>query len=157
SVSPTIPKHPTRKSHAQRRQDLSDMSLSGIIDPCFPVGPRVSRGRDRSPCLEPYPVRKRPGRLRPAPDTLYMRPTHLGMFAAFPPGTRMAKFWSLSRREAPRASSPPAGGEADGAPPPGSLEEQVVAIIRRECPAFSPVDMHARFDRLGIDSVGMLM
>jgi len=40
---------------------------------------------------------------------------------------------------------------------PGDLEGQVIAIIRRECPAFSPTDMHVRFDRLGIDSVGMLM
>lgn len=70
---------------------------------------------------------------------------------------RMSKFWSLFRRDAQPGSSRPAGGAAEGAPAPASLEDQVVAIIRRECAAFSPVDMHTRFDRLGIDSVGMLM
>jgi acyl carrier protein len=69
----------------------------------------------------------------------------------------MSKFWSLFRRETPPASSRPADEAAEGAPAPGSLDDQVVAIIRRECPAFSPADMHTRFDRLGIDSVGMLM
>jgi acyl carrier protein len=68
----------------------------------------------------------------------------------------MARFWSLFRREAPLASSQP-DGAAEVTPAPGGIEGQVVAIIRRECPAFSPADMHARFDRLGIDSVGMLM
>jgi acyl carrier protein len=69
----------------------------------------------------------------------------------------MSKFWSLFRRETRPGSARPSGETAEGAPPPGSLEDQVVAIIRRECPKFSPADMHTRFDRLGIDSVGMLM
>jgi acyl carrier protein len=69
----------------------------------------------------------------------------------------MSKFWSLFRREARPDSSRPPAGTAEGAPAPGDLEGQVIAIIRRECPAFSPNDMHVRFDRLGIDSVGMLM
>jgi acyl carrier protein len=69
----------------------------------------------------------------------------------------MSKFWSLFRREARPGSSRPTGEPAKDAQAPGGLEDQVVAIIRRECPAFSPADMHRRFDRLGIDSVGMLM
>jgi acyl carrier protein len=70
---------------------------------------------------------------------------------------RMSKFWSLFRRDARPPPSPPAGAAAEAAPALGPLERQVVAIIRRECPAFSPNQMHTRFDRLGIDSVGMLM
>jgi acyl carrier protein len=69
----------------------------------------------------------------------------------------MSKFWSLFRREERPGSPRPAGETAASAGAPGGLEDQVVAIIRRECPAFSSADMHTRFDRLGIDSVGMLM
>jgi acyl carrier protein len=69
----------------------------------------------------------------------------------------MSKFWSLFRREEQPASRRPAGETAKDVPAPGGLEDKVVAIIRRECPAFSPADMYMRFDRLGIDSVGMLM
>jgi acyl carrier protein len=70
---------------------------------------------------------------------------------------RMSRFWSLFRREGGPAPSRPAAETAESARTPLSLEDQVVAIVRRECPAFSPADMHARFDRLGIDSVGILM
>jgi acyl carrier protein len=68
----------------------------------------------------------------------------------------MSRFWSLFRRDRRPGSSPPAGVGAED-PHTASLEDQVVAIIRRECPAFSSADMHTRFDRLGIDSVGILM
>ncbi|HEY1543276.1 MAG TPA: Pnap_2097 family protein [Xanthobacteraceae bacterium] len=39
----------------------------------------------------------------------------------------------------------------------GGLDERVIALIKREYPAFSLSDMHKPFDDLGIDSVGMLM
>jgi probable biosynthetic protein (TIGR04098 family) len=40
---------------------------------------------------------------------------------------------------------------------PEDLNAHVVALIGRECPGFSAADMNTPFDRLGIDSVGMLM
>jgi probable biosynthetic protein (TIGR04098 family) len=71
----------------------------------------------------------------------------------------MSKFWSFLSRQSPPSPAQPAAtvqddGQARAAPSP---EERVIAMIRRECPAFSPADMQTPFDRLGIDSVGMLM
>src|SRR6202034_2660287 len=40
---------------------------------------------------------------------------------------------------------------------PEDLNAHVVALIGRECPGFSAGDMNTPCDRLGIDSVGMLM
>ena len=70
----------------------------------------------------------------------------------------MSGFWSFLSRPQP-TSSPPAAAASDGAQPrfAGSPEEQVVAMIRREYPAFAAADMQRPFDDLGIDSVGMLM
>jgi len=41
--------------------------------------------------------------------------------------------------------------------PPGDLDAHVIAMIRRECPSFSAEDMNTPFERLRIDSVGLLM
>jgi len=71
----------------------------------------------------------------------------------------MSKFWSFLSRQSPPSPARPAAtvqddGQARAAPSP---EERVIAMISRECPAFSAADMQTPFDRLGIDSVGMLM
>jgi probable biosynthetic protein (TIGR04098 family) len=71
----------------------------------------------------------------------------------------MSKFWSFLSRQSPAAPAEPSAtvqGEAQ-ARAAQTPEERVIAIIRRECPAFSAADMQTPFDRLGIDSVGMLM
>lgn len=71
----------------------------------------------------------------------------------------MSKFWSfLTRQSSASPARPGATVQSDAqARAPQDPEERVIAIIRRECPAFSPADMQTPFDRLGIDSVGMLM
>jgi len=68
----------------------------------------------------------------------------------------MSKFWSFLNRPEPASRSAPM---RDVAKPrsAGGPEEQVIAMIRREYPAFSAADMQRPFDDLGIDSVGMLM
>jgi len=70
----------------------------------------------------------------------------------------MSKFWSFLNRPQPIsaqlvATSP----DAAKARSAGDVDEQVIALIRREYPAFSAADMQKPFDDLGIDSVGMLM
>ena len=71
----------------------------------------------------------------------------------------MSKFWSFLNRRSPLSQSPSAATSQDSAHAGavGGLDERVIAIIRRERPAFSVTDMQTPFDRLGIDSVGMLM
>src|ERR1700751_1280608 len=71
----------------------------------------------------------------------------------------MSKFWSFLSRQSPLPASPPDATSQDTAQAPaaGGLQDRVIAIIRREYPAFSTADMQTPFDRLGIDSVGMLM
>ncbi len=71
----------------------------------------------------------------------------------------MSKFWSFLNRQSPQSVPRPAATPRSGpqAAVAGGLEERVIAIIRRECPAFSAADLQTPFDRLGIDSVGMLM
>jgi probable biosynthetic protein (TIGR04098 family) len=58
-------------------------------------------------------------------------------------------------------------GHADGSTPstparpvaraPADLNAHVIAMIQRECPSFSAKDMNTPFERLSIDSVGLLM
>jgi probable biosynthetic protein (TIGR04098 family) len=71
----------------------------------------------------------------------------------------MSRFWSFLSGQSPLSPPRPAAALQDSAPAraAGGLEERVIAIIRRECPAFSAAEMQTPFDRLGIDSVGMLM
>jgi probable biosynthetic protein (TIGR04098 family) len=71
----------------------------------------------------------------------------------------MSKFWSFLSRQSPSASVRSGALAQDDrqARVPQDPEQQVVAIVRREYPAFSAADMQTPFDRLGIDSVGMLM
>jgi probable biosynthetic protein (TIGR04098 family) len=71
----------------------------------------------------------------------------------------MSKFWSFLSRQQTSSLAQPGTALPDGARTrqEGSLDEQVVALIRREYPAFSAADMQKPFDDLGIDSVGMLM
>jgi probable biosynthetic protein (TIGR04098 family) len=68
----------------------------------------------------------------------------------------MSKFWSFLGRQPPPVAPRPDADIEEGAKAEG-LEGRVIAIIKRECPAFSTADLRTPFDRLGIDSVGMLM
>src|SRR5215471_10861596 len=108
--------------------------------------------RDRTSCTCGRPTcGTHPERRRPA-----AAPPRYGS-SAETVKTSMSKFWSLFSRQSPRAVSRPGEEPEKGAHAAGGLEDQVIAIIRRECPAFSPADMQTPFERLGIDSVGMLM
>ncbi len=73
-------------------------------------------------------------------------------------GTDVAAFLAACRQC--RGLAPKLDDRPRPAPPgdaPGDLKARIAAIIRRECPGFSTDDMHTPFDRLGIDSIGMLM
>jgi probable biosynthetic protein (TIGR04098 family) len=67
---------------------------------------------------------------------------------------RVAKLHDL-----PRSGSVQSGANALAAPKhaPGDLDGHVIGTIRRQCPGFSAKDMDTSFDRLGIDSIGMVM
>lgn len=69
----------------------------------------------------------------------------------------MSKFWSFLNRPEPASSRSAPVEDAAEPRSAGGPEEQVIAMIRREYPAFSVADMQRPFDDLGIDSVGMLM
>ena len=60
-------------------------------------------------------------------------------------------------RERPEPAPKAPTVEASGEPAAEALSEQAVAIIKREIPTFTPADMATPFDRLGIDSMGLLI
>lgn len=74
-------------------------------------------------------------------------------------------FWRLSQmrwlkrndRERPNSAQKGLTAEQPGEPAPATRLAQTVAIIRQEIPTFTPADMATPFDRLGIDSMGLLI
>jgi len=75
--------------------------------------------------------------------------------AAFPAACRRCRGLPPKSHEQPRSAAAPMVAVTTG-PASSDLAAQVVAAIARECPSFSAADMTIPFDRLGIDSFGML-
>jgi probable biosynthetic protein (TIGR04098 family) len=60
-------------------------------------------------------------------------------------------------RERPEPAPKAPAVEESGDPAPEARSAQAIAVIKREIPTFTPAHMATPFDRLGIDSMGLLI